>query len=155
MLFVPGALLPVAHYKPSRLGSRESCVSCGRQEWKRLPEHLRTAQLTPLPRTASLKNPASTAHCRRVCSAHEPCSSSRDKQRALMALTLLSLVAQVQRETNKAWLQLCQCTNQGERFEKTDGHRSEGRKAAPYGLQHSMIRSICTMPAPLEALYYH
>lgn len=149
MLFVPGALLPVAHYKPSRLGSRESCVSCGRQEWKRLPEHLRTAQLTPLPRTAS------TTRCRGVRSAHEPCSSSRDKQRALMALTLLSLVVQVHRETNKAWLQLRQYTNKGEHFEKTDRCRSEGRKAAPYGLQHGMIRSICTMPASPEALYYH
>lgn len=143
-------------YQPSRLGSRESCVSCGRQEQKRLPELRRTAHLTPLPGTASLNNPASTACCRGVCSVREPCSSSRDKQRALMAPVLPSLVAQVQeRERNKAWLHLCQYTSQGEHFEKTDGHRSEGRKAAPYGLQRGMIRSICTMPAPPEALYCH
>lgn len=80
---------------------------------------------------------ASTTWRRRVHCACEPCSISGAKQRALVALTLLSLATQWPIEIRKAWLQLdqslCvfktdsplakQSTNQNERFEKIDGHR--------------------------------
>ena len=65
-------------------------------------EHLWTAHLVLLPGTATLHNPASTTHCGWVRCAHEPCSSSGDKQRAAMSLMLLSFVMQWQMETSKA-----------------------------------------------------
>lgn len=74
----------------------------GNGEGNRHSEHLWTAHLMPLSKTATLHNPASTTHHRWVCCAHEPCSGFGDKKRAAMALMLLPFVTQWQTETSKA-----------------------------------------------------
>lgn len=135
-------------------------------------EHLWIAHLVPLPGTATPHNPGSTTHRRWIHCAHEPCSSSGDKQRAAMALMLLSFVTQEQ-ETSKALAPVLpvivhifnrdcphtkQPTNQGEHFEKTVGPNQKGReqhRAALYGIVQLCTATSSTHPAASLASSHH